>query len=268
MEIHKKLLALAFSASCAALCLSSCSSGNSEESGEETQYVDAEYIDSLNKTIDVYASATQEQRETLFRIMKELDEIADNAFALGKERQLKGKVTDMKMVDKIKFRLATIKTELDQASEKAMENPELCNTIEKLKQQIDEQNYYISHLRSSINVKKGKLQNRLTDLEDVNQRLENTKSEYEVTNARLNDEYQKLDVTIRNSWVMAGDKLVASADEVKLTSNHGKLVGKTREAKKRILRKAVDCYKKASELGDPTARQKISLAETKIQNLN
>ena len=105
MDNIKVLLTCIFITGCVTLSLSSCSS---KGENEETAYVNAEYLDSLNKTINDYSASTQEQRETLFRIMKELDEIADEAFALGKERQLKGQVADMKMVDKVKYKAPSL----------------------------------------------------------------------------------------------------------------------------------------------------------------
>ncbi len=265
MDNIKVLLTCIFITGCVTLSLSSCSS---KGENEETAYVNAEYLDSLNKTINDYSASTQEQRETLFRIMKELDEIADEAFALGKERQLKGQVADMKMVDKVKYKLATIQTELNTAREKALENPELLSTIDNLKNQISEQEEYISHLRKSIRVKKGKLQARKIELEEANEQLENNKIAYENSNLRLAEEQKQVDAIIRDSWMSVGNKLEESSDQIKLLKKDGKLVGKTREAKVKILKRALTCYNKACELGNPVACQKASLVESKIQDLN
>lgn len=265
MDNIKVLLTAIIITGCATLCLPSCSS---EGENEESTYVNAEYLDSLNKTINVYSASTQEQRETLFRIMKELDEIADEAFALGKERQLKGQVTDMKMVDLVKYKLATIQTELNMAREKALENPELISTIDNLKRQIAEQKEYINHLRKTIRVKSGRLREKLNELEETKIKLENSKIAYENSNIRLVEEQNQLDAVVKNSWMSVGNKLVDCSDQILLVKKHGSLVGKTKEAKKRILRRAIVCYNKADELGEPAASQKVSLAETKIQNLN
>ena len=268
IRFTKRLLIAAFVAGSISLCLPSCSSCSSAGTEEESTYVNKEYVDSLNKTIKSYTELTQEQRETLFRIMKELDEIADSAFALGKERQLKGKVKNKRMVDKVKFRLATVKTELDQAREKAMENPELRATIDNLTRQIAEQEDYINHLRSSIQVKKGKLQKRLEELENIKDQLETTKIVLENTNTDLVNEQQKLDDVTRKSWISVGNKLEESADQINLVKKSGPTVKKTKDAKRRILQRAKECYNKAAELGDPTARQKADQVEMKIQNLN
>ena len=249
MDNIKVLLTCIFITGCVTLSLSSCSS---KGENEETAYVNAEYLDSLNKTINDYSASTQEQRETLFRIMKELDEIADEAFALGKERQLKGQVADMKMVDKVKYKLATIQTELNTAREKALENPELLSTIDNLKNQISEQEEYI----------------RKIELEEANEQLENNKIAYENSNLRLAEEQKQVDAIIRDSWMSVGNKLEESSDQIKLLKKDGKLVGKTREAKVKILKRALTCYNKACELGNPVACQKASLVETKIQDLN
>lgn len=268
MDIKKKLLVGFFITGGVLLCMPFCSSCSSGDAGKESTYANKEYIDSLNKTINIYSSSTQEQRETLFRIMKELDEIADEAFALGKERQFNGKVKDMRMVDQVKFKLATIQTELNQAREKAMNNPELCATIDNLKRQITEQESYINHLRSTIQIKKGKLQTQLTELEKTKDSLENSKLACENSNARILDEQARLDYIIRNSWMSVGNKLVASAEQVQLVKKHGKLVGQTKEAKKHILRRAIECYNMAAELGETSASQKISQVEMQIRNLN
>lgn len=268
MDVKKKLLAAFFITEGALLCALFCVSCTSGDAGKESTYANKEYIDSLNKTINIYSSSTQEQRETLFRIMKELDEIADEAFALGKERQFNGKVKDMWMVDQVKFRLATIQTELNQSREKAMNNPELCATIDNLKQQIAEQERYINHLKSAIKIKKGRLQSHLTELETSKKKLEKSKLACENTNERILDEQARLDYIIRSSWMSVGNKLVASAEQVQLVKKHGKLAGRTKEAKKRILRRAIECYNKAAELGEASASQKISQVEMQIRNLN
>jgi len=268
MDNNKKLLTAVFIIGLAVLCLPSCSTGVSGDAEEETTYANTEYLDSLNMTITAYTAATQEQRNTLFHVMKELDEIADEAFALGKERKLKGQVEDMRMVDKVKYRLATIQTELNQARDKALENPELISTIDYLKRQIAKQEVYIDNLRKTVRVKEGKLQARWLELEDARDKLEQAKADYEMSNANLIEEQYKIDEVIRQSWVSAGDKLADGADQVQLMTNHGRMVSRTREAKKRILTRAVECYSKASELGDPIASQKASQTRNKIQNLD
>lgn len=265
MDNKKVLLTAIIITGCAILCLPSCSS---RDANEESTYENAEFLDSLNKTINVYSASTQEQRETLFRIMKELDEIADEAFALGKERQLKGQVKDMRMVDKVKYKLATIQTELNLAREKALENPELLSTIDNLKRQIAEQEDYINHLRNSIQVKEGELEARRIELEEIRDELESSKAAYELSNAKLIEEQNTIDMIVRNSWVSVGDKLVDGAEQVQLMRSHGKLINKTKDAKKRILRRAIECYNNATELGAPNANQKINYVEMKIENLN
>ena len=268
MDNNKKLLTSIFIFGCINLGLPSCGSGSSGNTEDGTTYVTPEYIDSMNITINTYTAATQEQRETLFHIMKELDEIADEAFALGKERLLKGQVEDMRMVDKVKYRLATVQTELNQARNKALENPGLVAAIDNLKHQIAEQEDYINNLRKSIQVKEGDLQKQRIKLEEIVDKLECAKADYENSNARLIEEQNNLDMIIKTSWSSVGDKLVDGAEQVQLVKNHGKLVNKTKEAKKRILRRAIECYNKAAELGEPIASQKAKQVEIKIQNLN
>jgi len=267
IRVSKKLLTVVLMAGGIMLSLSSCSSCSSGEGEENSTYVNKEYVDSLNKTIDTFTTSTQEQRETLLRIMKELDEIADDAFALGKERQLKGKVENMRMVDKVKYRLATVQTELDQAREKAMENPELQATIDNLKSQIAEQEEYIDHLRSSIRVKKSNLQLQLAKLEDTKEQLEYAKAANENAITRLYDEQRLLDDVSKNSWYDAGVKLEEAADQIQLVKKSGKVLEKTKEAKRNILKRAKECYQEAANQNHPTASQKASMVESKIQNL-
>lgn len=267
-RVSKKLLAVVLMAGGIMLGLSSCSSCSSGDGEENSTYVNKEYLDTLNSTINTYTASTQEQRETLFRIMKELDEIADETFALGKERQLKGKVQDMRMVDKVKFKLATVQMELDQAREKAMENPELRATIDNLKRQIAEQEEYIDHLRSTIRVKKNKLQLRLAELEETKEQLEQSKKNYEDANMRLANEQQQLDEVVKNIWYKVGEKLEETADQVQLVMKKGNVVKETKEAKRNILKRAEEHYLKAADQGHPTATQSASRVKSKRENIN
>jgi len=267
MEIRTNLLTYACIAASLSIGLWACGSGSADDS-EETVKVERSALDSLNEKIRVFAELNNDDQETLLKIMKDLDDIADEAFAMGRERQLNGKVKDMQMVDKIKFKLATVQTELNQARNKAENKPTLQATIDDLQGQIIAQNEYIRHLSSTIKIKKGDLRTRHAQLEATREDLRMKKQECEHAFNSLNAEKEKLESTKSSSWTDAGDKLVASAEQVQIVRKHGKLSSRTKEAKKRILRRAVSCYHKASSLGDASASQKASRAEMTIQKLN
>ena len=246
---------------CLVFSLGSCGS----KSDGDIVEVDKVVTDSLNKRMKAYAEATQEQRELLFRILKELDEVSDDAFALGRERQLNGQVKDVRLVDHIKYRLATIKTELNEAQKRMIDNPSLMATIDDLLEKINAQEDYIQNLRSSITIKKSDLKTRYIELDSIKIELEQNIQDVTLVAEELEKEDNKLNETMRSSWVSAGDKLVESADEVQLVKNSGPLVKRSREAKNRILMRAIHCYKEAEKMGYASANQKISLAESKIQ---
>ncbi len=267
MDIHTKLLTALFACGSLTLSLTACGNSSGDQPGSMVS-VDKSVVDSLNKKISVFSELTNEDKETLLRLMKSLDEIADSAFAIGRERQLGGSVRDMSMVDKIKFRLATVQAELDDARKKAETTPLLRENIDELQAQITAQQTYIESLRSSIRVKKSDLRQRYIQLKTAHEQLLITKRAYENTATMLSAELQRLQNTRSSAWTDAADKLVASANEVQLVRKHGPMANRTREAKRRILQRAIDCYHKATSMGDASAAQKASRAESILQGLN
>lgn len=265
MDIHTRLLTKVFIAWSLSLFLWSCAT---DESGNATTEIEQDALNSLNRKISIYSELTNEDRETLLHIMEELDEIADEAFAMGKERLFNGEVEDMKMVDKIKYRLATVQTELNQARQKAVDNPSLQAIIEDLQQQIISQDDYIGHLKTTVETKADNLQKKYNQLKKKKDELIQAREMNEEAFTRLNQEKTKLDQTKSSSWAEVGDKLVASANQLQIVKKHGKQVKRSKEAKKRILLRAIECYQKATELGDATASQKANNAEKIIQTLN
>lgn len=264
MDIRKIVRAgAAFMMCCTAFGLGACSKGSSG-----MMKVDKAIVDSLNTQVDVFTKATQEQREMLFKIMTELDEVANSAFELGEERQLNGKVKNGRMLEQITIKLASIKNEIADAEQKMTDNPSLKETIEKLKAKTTAQEKYIQNLRKEIAVKKSTLKERYEELGKIKTDLSNKIEENKEASIRLENENNKLSEAIRSSWTSAGEKLEVSADEVQLLKESGPLARKTREAKKRILSRAKENYREAAKLGDASANQNISRVESKIQNLN
>lgn len=234
----------------------------------DTVDVDKDELASMKDKYGALATATAEQRETLYNIMRQLDEIADDAFALGEKRKHSGRAASRKTVDRIKYKLATIQTELDAASKKTEENPALQAQIAELRQQIDDQTTYLDFLLSEVSRKKSTLRQKYDELAHTKVELTQKQAEYENTQIQLQQQQGQLQKTIQNSWMAAGDKLMACNDNLNLLRNSGKMARRSREAKKRIIRQAITCYEAAAKEGHPMARQKILQAEAKLQNLN
>lgn len=250
---------------CAALGMGAC---DIKVNKKDTVKVDKEQLESLNRMKESYAAATQEQRETLYKLMTELNEVADEAFALGHERQMNGQVKNMNMVDRVKYKLATIQTELNQARDKMANNPSLQKEIDDLQRKITAQEDYIDHLRSTIKKKKSDLQKDYEKLVDLRAQKEQNKEKLMKDSILLTKEQGRREETIKKAWEDAGDALVASNDKAEIVKNSGPLQKKTRIAKRRILERAIVCYEKAKENGSATADYKISEAKARIQSLN
>ena len=260
--IVKHFIMLALAASMLWSCdLTSSSNQNEVE-------VDKGALSDLMNETDILAGATMEQRKTMYRILKSLEEVADDAYVLESDREKNQALQDTMMVNRITVKLKAIGREIEEAREKAADNVQLLEMLDELKHTVEEREAEVTRLKKVKWVKNKDLEQKHAALKQANIQLQEAKKSLQGTHEQLLQEEQRLASTRYQTWLDAGDKLMKSADEIKLVKKKGKLVKGVRDAKKKILRRAIACYETASSLGATSASQKINQANTKIRQLD
>ncbi|MCR4922322.1 MAG: hypothetical protein K5945_11555 [Bacteroidaceae bacterium] len=229
--------------------------------------VDSATLSSLADETDILASATMEQRKTMYRILRSLDELSSDAYALENDREQNQSLRDTSMANRITAKLKAIGREIDEARELAADNVQLLEMLDELKRTVSEREAEIARLRTVKWVKKDELDRKIHELRQKNADLQDAQATLRATHERLLGEEDKIDDIRRQTWLDVGDKLVESADETQVVKKRGKLVKGVREANKRILRRAIKCYETAGSMGAPSASQKISNANAKLRQL-
>ena len=255
-----------------AVCLtvSSCGSGSSNdgsEAEEDSVYVSEREMNATSDELDALAGANMEMRKDLYRILLEMDNIAGDAFVLERDRENNGAVKNKSMVERINMRMASVKKQLEEAREKAGNNEQLRSTIDMLERSISVKEQEIKHLNTIIKTKDEQLHQAYNDLQEKHSALEIAHSELTQTNQELRQAKQQLQDDERNSWVQAGDALVQAAKMIPRPKRKNATYSlQVKNAKLRIMNKAIECYNRAIRLGDHSAEAK-GHEVNRLQNL-
>lgn len=253
--------------------LTSCEwfSGSGNSDNQDSILVSQSTIGELSAETYAFMNQTSETRETIFGILKELEAISDETIDLERKREKEGHV-DQNLVDQIKEKLGAIETEILAAQQKAEGNELLIQRLNELKRVALEREEQLAYLRKTYIRKKSQLEKEYEELQRKNQELEFQRNIRKQEESRLNAECQRLEATRKNIWTRVADRMVESVDMIEVTTNKkGKPKNKEArevvESKKKILRRAIDCYRKSLVEGDEAANFGLSKAQRKLQDL-
>lgn len=252
------------------LLVSSCSGGGGQK-GEESDSILVSQLEirELNYETQAFVEATSAMRQEMFQILLDLEKISDETIDLERERERQGYVDD-KVVNRIKEKVETIRIQIENAQKKAEDNSLLMQQLELLKEMAEKREVNLEYLRKQFRRKKSKLQMEYEELLATNQNLENLVEIRRRDQAKLEREENQWEQLTKTRWSQAGDKLMEVVDLVVVETNKkgeakNKTARKVVEAKKGMLRLAVDCYQKSMYEGDESASYKKSVAEAKLQ---
>lgn len=269
MVTGKNVLGLACAAAFALLTMTACDFGGGDGKEQaDSLAIDKTALSQIANETDILTGATMEQRKTMYRILKDLDEIADDAFLLESERESHGTLRNRKMADHIMERLRVVGREIEDARRKATDNERLLTLLDELEQRVEEREAEIRHLKSVVWEKEQELQKRLNTLQDTYAQLKATETDLNNTYHQLANEQERLTTAQYRTWSNAGDLLVEGYNLILIVKENGRLVRRVREAKRNILQRAIYCYETARDMGDPSASQKISATRNKFGETN
>lgn len=253
--------------------LTSCGwfSGNGNGDDQDSLLVSQLTIGELSAETNAFMNQTSETRKTIFGILKELEAISDETIELERKREKEGEVED-NLVDQIKDKLSAIESEILAAQQKAEGNELLSQRLDELKRVALEREGQLAALRKTYARKKSQLEKEYEELQRKTQELETQRDIRRQEESRLHAEIQRLEATRKNIWTRVADRMVESVDLIEVTTNRkgepkNKVAREVVESKKKILRRAIDCYRKSLAEGDEAANFGISKAQRKLQDL-
>lgn len=234
--------------------------------------VNSSKVESLADHIDAMAASNTEMRKTLYLILREMDDIAGDAFALEREREQTGAVKDLNVVDRITKRIECVKEQIEIARKQVVEDHSLLSQIDQMKASLKRREEEIRHLRTSFINKSKQLQEQLDSLEEENGELQLRRDVLKADKESFKDEKSRLNSLLATSWNVAGDKLMRSLNEIKVKTNRkgeiiDKLPNEVHNARIRIVQRVINCYENACYYGDSTADAKVKTAKDMLQRL-
>lgn len=239
--------------------------GTRTQADNDSVSISKAQMDSIIQSRDLFAGLSKEMQEELYRILWDMDKIAGETFELERQREREGGIEERTAV-RIQKRIASIREQIEAAEVQAGNSPQLRSMLRQLRSSLLDKDEEVERLKAKLQRKRSKLQEKYDELTLIKSELEIKISDLETESASLERLEDALHESKSTAWSKAGERLKKSLDFIEITKKRGK--GKdVREAKIKIAERAVNCFKKAKDMGDASADYKIIELNTIIEQL-
>lgn len=202
-----------------------------------------------------------EAQELIDNILTTINSISGRITILERSHENNIYLDNRKKAEEIANDIVAIQEKLSRAEKLENIDKSTKIIISKLKTTLEQKQREMNELNSIIREKEEQIRNLNNQVSNLDNSLTSINQRLRESNAELAKTREKLRESEINSWINMGDELISAARSLPYVKGHGNMKP-IKKAKLTFIIKAINCYRKAYELGSTIASSKIDNAES------